>query len=106
MWTSAGSSQLEGGPTLSGQFHAAGVSTLGRVVELPGPRLDNPVGPAAGLRIRSVCVVNQLLEHWRHKLSAHEQTLLMDFCDGILMPNCTDPFPAVNLYPDFKNCSV
>lgn len=30
-----------GGPTLSRLLHTAGVSTLGQVLELAGPQLDN-----------------------------------------------------------------
>lgn len=38
-----------GGPSLFRMLHAAGVSTLGQVVELLGPWLDNPSGLAAQL---------------------------------------------------------
>lgn len=36
---------------------------------------------------------------WRHQCS-----LLNDFRDGALLPNCTDPYPAI-VFPDFKNFS-
>ncbi|KAI3373356.1 hypothetical protein L3Q82_006654 [Scortum barcoo] len=45
------------GPTLSRLLRAAGVSTLGQVVELAGPRLDDPVGLAAQLGLRSTRVM-------------------------------------------------
>ena len=94
-----------GGPTLSRLLHTAGVSTLGQVVELAGPRLDDPVGLAARMGVRSTRVINQLLKHWKQKLTGHQCLLLTDFCDGALLPNCTDPYPTIGLFPDFKNCS-
>ncbi|XP_044227204.1 uncharacterized protein LOC122995885 [Thunnus albacares] len=94
-----------GGPTLSRLLHTAGVSTLGQAVELAGPRLDDPVGLAARMGVRSTRVINQLLKHWKQKLTGHQCLLLTDFCDGALLPNCTDPYPTIGLFLDFKNCS-
>ncbi|KAI3358172.1 hypothetical protein L3Q82_003167 [Scortum barcoo] len=93
------------GPTLSRLLRAAGVSTLGQVVELAGPRLDDPVGLAAQLGLRSTRIMGQILKHWRQKLTAEQFLLLNDFCYGSLQQNCEDPFPSIRLFPDFKNCS-
>ncbi|KAI3360399.1 hypothetical protein L3Q82_002309 [Scortum barcoo] len=93
------------GPTLSRLLRAAGVSTLGQVVELAGPRLDDPVGLAAQLGLRSTRIMGQILKHWRQKLTAEQFLLLNDFCYGSLQQNCEDPFPPIRLFPDFKNCS-
>ncbi|KAI3368386.1 hypothetical protein L3Q82_008089 [Scortum barcoo] len=93
------------GPTLSRLLRAAGVSTLGQVVELAGPRLDDPVGLAAQLGLRSTRIMGQVLKHWRQKLTAEQFLLLNDFCYGSLQQNCEDPFPSIRLFPDFKNCS-
>ncbi|KAI3377340.1 hypothetical protein L3Q82_008544, partial [Scortum barcoo] len=82
-----------------------GVSTLGQVVELAGPRLDDPVGLAAQLGLRSTRIMGQILKHWRQKLTAEQFLLLNDFCYGSLQQNCEDPFPPIGLFPDFKNCS-
>ncbi|CAK6982023.1 uncharacterized protein LOC122995885, partial [Scomber scombrus] len=86
-------------------LHTAGVSTLGKVLELAGPRLDDPDGLAARLGVRSTRVVGQVLKHWTQKLTEHQVSLLTDFCDGALLPNCSDPYPAITLFPDFKDCS-
>lgn len=94
-----------GGPALSRLLLTAGVSTLGQVVELAGPGLDDPVGLVDRMRTRSTRLVNQLLQHWRQKLNIHQLSLLKEYCEGTLLPDCTDPFPDIGLYPDLKNCS-
>ncbi|KAI3359133.1 hypothetical protein L3Q82_002590 [Scortum barcoo] len=82
-----------------------GTGTVWRVVELAGPRLDDPVGLAAQLGLRSTRIMGQILKHWRQKLTAEQFLLLNDFCYGSLQQNCEDPFPPIRLFPDFKNCS-
>ncbi|KAI3358278.1 hypothetical protein L3Q82_003276 [Scortum barcoo] len=89
------------GPTLSRLLRAAGVSTLGQVVELAGPRLDDPVGLAAQLGLRSTRIMGQILKHWRQKLTAEQFLLLNDFCYGSLQQNCEDPFPSHQTVPGF-----
>lgn len=42
-----------GGPILSRMLHTAEVFTLGQVVELTGPGLDDPAGLTAQLGVRS-----------------------------------------------------
>ena len=87
------------GPTLSRTLHAAGISTLEQVVKLAGPWLDDPAGLASKLGVRSMRVMNQLLHHWKSKLTRHEHLLLKDFCEGSLLPDSTDPYPATRLLP-------
>lgn len=93
-----------GTTTLSRRLHAAQVFPLKRVVELAGPRLDNPDGLAGQLGIRSTRVVGQLLDHWKRKLGGVECSHLASYCDSTLFPNHLDPYPSIRLFPGFKNC--
>ncbi|KAI3355604.1 hypothetical protein L3Q82_018441 [Scortum barcoo] len=93
------------GPALSKRFLTAKVCTLGQVVGLTGPRLDDPVGLAARLGVRSTRPINQLLEHWKQQLAGHERFLLTGFSDGVLAPNPTDSYPVIRVVPDLKNCT-
>lgn len=74
------------------------------MVELAGPWLDDPVDLAAQLGVRSKWLISQLLRNWKQKLKHRKApsslTLVM-----VLLPNCTETYPAVRLVPDFKNCS-
>uniref|UniRef100_A0A3Q3MAR8 Reverse transcriptase domain-containing protein n=1 Tax=Labrus bergylta TaxID=56723 RepID=A0A3Q3MAR8_9LABR len=93
------------GPSLSGKFCSARISTLEQVVELTGPQLDCPAGLAARLGVRSTRVVDRLLKHWRHQLTGQEMSLMSDYGDGSLLPDQTDPFPEFTLSADLKDCS-
>ncbi len=67
--------------------------------------MENPVGLVARLGVRSIRVVDQFLKHWRQKLTGHQYFLLADFCAGAMLPNCTNPYPAIGLFLDCRNCS-
>lgn len=94
-----------GATTWSRLLHTARVFCLGRVVEMTGPRLDDPVELSACLGTRSVRVVGQLLSNWKHKLGEHQCSLLTDYYEGTVSPNHLDPFPSIRLFPGIKNCS-
>ncbi|KAJ4937400.1 hypothetical protein JOQ06_001961, partial [Pogonophryne albipinna] len=52
------------------------ILTLGQVVEVCGPRLDNAAGLASRLSLRSVRVVSLLLQSWKQQLSQSELALI------------------------------
>ena len=54
-----------GDSTFHRLLRTAGVLSLGQVVELTGPTMEEPAGLAAGLGLQSVTVVDQILQHWR-----------------------------------------
>ena len=90
-----------GGASLSGRL-AAGVLTLGQVVELTGPKLEDGRRLAERLHITSVRITERLLQHWKHCLSGHQVTLLELYHAGRLTPDPTDPFPNILLLPDLN----
>ncbi|KAE8284777.1 hypothetical protein D5F01_LYC16212 [Larimichthys crocea] len=94
-----------GGPSLSARLQAAGVTTLGQVVELAGPQLQDSAGLASRLGLRSSRVTQQLLDHWKRILSGHECLMLDTFCSGTSKPNAQDPFPLIHLAVDLKDCA-
>lgn len=72
------------GPSLSELFHIARIYTLGQVIDLAGPWLDNRVHLVAHLRVRSTRFTCQLLKQWKHELTEHECNVLTDYCGGSL----------------------
>ncbi|KAJ4935377.1 hypothetical protein JOQ06_016913 [Pogonophryne albipinna] len=56
------------------------ILTLGQVVEVCGPRLDNAAGLASRLSLRSVRVVRLLLQSWKQQLSQSELALIAAHC--------------------------
>lgn len=88
------------GPSLVSRLQTAGVFTLGQVVELAGPQLQDPAGLASRLGLKSSRVTKQLLDHWRGKLSRKE-LLMLKAQDPT---TCTrDPFPLIQLTADLKD---
>ncbi|KAJ4927427.1 hypothetical protein JOQ06_015155, partial [Pogonophryne albipinna] len=63
---------LCGGPSLQQRLCEERILTLGQVVEVCGPRLDNAAGLASCLSLRSVRVVSLLLQSWKQQLSQSE----------------------------------
>lgn len=43
-------------------------------------------------------------ETLEHELTGDECSLLRHYCDGCLLPNSTDPFLVIRLFPDFEDC--
>ena len=83
--------------TLSRVVQVAGVATLGQVVELSGPGLEDPAGLAEKLRIKSKRTMERVLDHWRGRIREQDIFLLNQFKDGSISPNVEDPFPAIFL---------
>lgn len=73
--------------------------TLGPVVALTWPQMNNPSGLAAQLGLR---IVQKLLDHWKTKLSCHDRLLLTSYTSMVVEE---EPFSAIFLPPDFKDCS-
>ncbi|GLD74285.1 uncharacterized protein AKAME5_002561400, partial [Lates japonicus] len=84
---------------------AAGVATLGQVVELAGPQLQDSAGLALKLGFRSRRVTKLLLDHWRKRLSGHELLMLDAFSSGEATVNRQDYFPLIQLSLDLKDCA-
>ncbi|KAK3562783.1 hypothetical protein QTP86_009284 [Hemibagrus guttatus] len=80
----------------------SGVITLGHLVDLAGPELNDADGAAACLRLRSTRTVAQLLQTWNSALSPEEKGMLMEYCGGIERPDEEDPFPELTLSPDLE----
>lgn len=91
--------------TLSRLLQTAGISTLGQVVELVGPQLDNPAELKERLGITSTRTTEKILDHWKQQLTRRNIQLLTDFSEGSISPDPEDPFPAIFLAVDFKDCS-
>ena len=79
--------------------------TLGHVVEMSGPYLDNTAVLASHLRVRSVRFISHILSNWKHQLKPTEQSLLAAYCDGCVHPDGNDPIPVLKIVPDCKNCT-
>uniref|UniRef100_A0A3B4TQD0 Reverse transcriptase domain-containing protein n=1 Tax=Seriola dumerili TaxID=41447 RepID=A0A3B4TQD0_SERDU len=92
------------GPTLVRRCCEANVLTLGRVVELTGPSLEDAAPLASRLGVGSVRTVSLLLSRWRAALTNVERMLLTQYMNGSVRPNENDMFPPLNILPDFKNC--
>ncbi|GLD71482.1 uncharacterized protein AKAME5_002280400, partial [Lates japonicus] len=84
---------------------AAGATTLGQVVELAGPQLQDSAGLALKLGFRSRRVTKLLLDHWRKRLSGHELLMLDAFSSGEATVNRQDYFPLIQLSLDLKDCA-
>ncbi|TWW78226.1 hypothetical protein D4764_11G0003470 [Takifugu flavidus] len=81
----------------------AGVITLGQLVNVCGPRLDNAAALTRQAGIRAVRILNQLLEGWRHQLAASELELISKFCKGRKPASHDDPFLDIRLTPVLGN---
>ncbi|CAF89551.1 unnamed protein product, partial [Tetraodon nigroviridis] len=88
--------------TITRRMRTTRIANLGQVVVLTGPRMDDPSGLAAQLGLTSVRIITKLLDHWRSRLSPSDRLLLTS-------PTTTvgeeEPFPAIALAPDFKDCN-
>ncbi|XP_063765417.1 transposon TX1 uncharacterized 149 kDa protein [Eleginops maclovinus] len=88
------------GPSLQQRLCEEKILTLGHVLEVCGPCLDNAAGLAARLGIRSVRVTGLLLSGWKQQLSDPELALAVAFCNGLTEPNENDSFPEILCVPD------
>ncbi|KAK1896198.1 Condensin-2 complex subunit D3, partial [Dissostichus eleginoides] len=92
----------EVGPSLQQRLCEERILTLGQVVEVCGPRLDNAAGLASRLSLRSVRVVSLLLQSWKQQLSQSELALIAAHCNGLKSPNDNDSFPEMRCFPDLS----
>lgn len=86
-------------------FCAAGIVTLRHVVDLCAPNLINTAGLASHVGVRSIRIINQILSTWKCELTKTELSLLKDYCNGQCQLAVDDSFPALTLFPDFKDCT-
>lgn len=97
--------QCAAGPSLLQRLCEAHIFTLGQLMEVCGPDLDNVAALVSYLGIRSVRVASLLLRGWKQQLSPKERSLTAAFNHGLLQPDGSDSFPQVNIVPEFK-CDV
>ncbi|KAK3563441.1 hypothetical protein QTP86_028654, partial [Hemibagrus guttatus] len=90
------------GNALTQTLLTSGVITLGHLVDLAGPELNDADGAAACVRPRSTRTVAQLLQKWNSALSPEEKGMLMEYCGGIEWPDEEDPFPELTMSPDLE----
>ncbi|TWW71638.1 hypothetical protein D4764_16G0001350 [Takifugu flavidus] len=90
------------GELMASKMVTARVATLGQVVALTDPQMDDPSGLAAQLGLCSKRTVQKLLDHWKTKLSCHDRLLLTSPITTMVKE---EPFPAIFLALDFKDCS-
>ena len=93
------------GTSMMERFVSSGVVTLGQLVRLCGPKLEMVSALASQLGVFSERLLANQLRVWRDQLSQTEQNLLVSYCQGSVLPTDSDPFPAITLTPDFKDCS-
>ncbi len=93
------------GPFMMRLFVSTGTVTLGHVVNLCGPNFFNAASLASHVGVRSIRVIDQLLSTWKCKFTKTELSLLTDYCNGFCQPNVDTSFPAMTLFPNFKECT-
>lgn len=91
----------DAGSSLLQRLHVAIIVTLGRVVELCGPHLNN--GLASQIRIRYVRVISHMLRNWEQQLTHTDLSSIVSHYDGLLQSDEDVSFPAVKLLPNFKS---
>ncbi|XP_035857019.1 uncharacterized protein LOC116037180 [Sander lucioperca] len=87
------------GSAITDAFCRARVLTLGTVVDITGPKLDNAAALAAVLGVRSVRIITKLLDHWKNKLSRHESIMLEQYTGGLTTSQPDDSFPGLCVRP-------
>lgn len=92
--------QDEALPGLTHKLTSAGITTLRKIVEAAGPGMENAAVAASTLGVRSVRVVERILELWRLRLTEEEQEMLQDYGSGMETPDEDDPFPDLRLSTD------
>ena len=92
-------------PTFHGMFCKSKAKTLGQVMELAGPDLMDAAALTGQMGVRSMQLVQQALDHWRQQLTGNECVLLRMFYNGLRVPDSDDPFPNLDIVPDFKDCT-
>lgn len=84
-------------PGLTQLLCSTGNTTLRRIIDAAGPRLDNAQAVASLLGLRSVRHTSNILNMWHKRLTEEEQTLLQDYCSGLELPDMDDRFGAVSV---------
>ena len=80
------------GSAVAEVFSRAGIVTLESVVSVAGPHLDNAAALTSKLGVRSVRLINKLLDYWKHSLTGHECQMLEEYDKGLIMPHKEDFF--------------
>jgi len=99
-WTSNGKTL----PAICDILLNAGVLTLGQLFKLAGLDFENVDAVVRQLGLKSKRITAKLLGEWKSALTTEEVKLLGDFTEGLITPDCNDPFPDLCLLTDFEDC--
>lgn len=91
-------------PALNGILLSSKVTTLGRLLQSAGKDFKNVDLVAGHLGLHSKRTVAKLLKQWRAALTAQEFKMLEDYHEGLIVPNCDNPFPVLSLSPNLEDC--
>lgn len=91
--------------TFTELFIRAGITVLKKLVFLAGAGLVNVEEVTACVKIKSVRTMTQILQKMRSVLTAEEDNMLKDYCEGLISPNYMDPFPKLFLSPNLDEYS-
>lgn len=92
------------GSSVMKKFITAKITTLGHVVDLCGPNLNNVAALSSALGVSSVRSIGNLLRNWRDKLTQEEQAAIISQQAGSVQLE-DEPFPLSVLSLDFKDVS-
>ncbi len=90
---------------LSLALQKSGTTTLGQMLTLAGPNLENAEVTSLHLGINSVRVVSSFLGKLKAALTAEEDQMLKDYHSGESTPNAQDLFPCLKLLPNLEGCT-
>lgn len=81
------------------------IITLGQLLTLAGPNLDNAEVTSHHLGSRSVRLVSVFLCNLKAVLTGGEIQMLQDYVSGVTIPNVQDFFPCLMLLPKLDDCT-
>lgn len=90
---------------LSSALQKSRAVTLGQMLILAGPNLENAEMASQHLGIRSVRLVSLFLFKLRSALTDEENQMLKDYNSGTYTPNAQDLFPCLEILPNLDGCT-
>ncbi len=90
---------------LSSALQKSGITTLGQMLTLAGPNLENAEVTSQHLGIKSVRIVSIFLCKLKTALTAEEDQMLEGYHSGESIPNAQDLFPGLKMIPNLEGCT-
>ncbi len=90
---------------LSSALQKSGITTLGQMLTLAGPNLENAEVTSQHLGIKSVRIVSIFLCKLKTALTAEEDQMLEGYHSGESIPNAQDLFPCLKMIPNLEGCT-